>query len=83
MKNKKNENLIVLEENSKWFIWLTNEAGINENGLHYSVYHDFGGGSLIHREALSPSQEHSVPWLRKLAREKIKENKILTIVNLR
>jgi len=83
MRKDKAENLTLIEKDSKWFIWLNNEAGVNEKGLHYTVYHDFGGGSLVLREALEPSDEHSVPWLRRLAREKVKEEGITTIVNLR
>lgn len=73
MRQYKLESLLELEKNSEWCIWLNNEALVNENGLHYSVYHDFGGGSLVHREALEPEDEHSIPWLNKLWRDNIKE----------
>ncbi len=58
----KNEQLLEVEENSKYFIWIDGQSGFNENGLHYTSYYSEGGVGVL-RSALEPSDKQSIPWL--------------------
>lgn len=59
----KNEHLLQLESSSECFFWINDQAGFNEDGLYYTTWHNFGSTSIL-REALEPSDEQSIPWLR-------------------
>ncbi len=59
----KNEQLLQLESSSEYFFWINDQAGFNEDGLHYTKWHNFGCTSIL-REALEPYDEQSIPWLR-------------------
>jgi len=50
--------------------WITDEAAAMKDGtIAYTQYHDFGGGSLILREALDPDHPESPQGLVKRAKE--------------
>ncbi len=68
----KNEQLLQLQESSKYFFWIDDQSGFNEEGLRYTSWYNYGS-TLILREALSPLDEQSIPWLR-LQMDKIIES---------
>ena len=59
----KNKNLLEIEKKSKYFVWIYDQAGFNEDGLHFSNYHESPSGSLILRSDMDSSEKYSIPWL--------------------
>ncbi len=65
----KNEHLVELEKSCERFLWIHDQAAMSENGLHCTVYHDYGGGSLILRDCLEHSHPESKAGLQRQARQ--------------
>lgn len=63
----KNPQLVEYEKTCENFVWIDNQSGFSENGLHYSQYYNTGNGGLILREAMEPSEPQSIPWLKEQA----------------
>lgn len=62
---EKNKRLLQLAKESNCFVWIDEQAGFDEDGLHYTTWYNTGDGVLVLRSALSPSDIQSVPWLKR------------------